>query len=168
MLLRVPLAVAPAGQQRAGVADGIVAVAVVHQYVHLLGLVAQHSHWPDPLAQLVLGVEVAEPLGAVIFRLLPAISSRNRSSQVSALCPAAIAPRAPPYRRAPAGVDDGKPCGSSIGEDDFDRIFGPIREQQLDYWAHPGRHRPGEINRNDESRASAIVPSQPLFPHPLR
>ena len=71
MLLRVPLAVAPAGQQRAGVADGIVAVAVVHQYVHLLGLVAQHSHWPDPLAQLVLGVEVAEALGDGDVRLLP-------------------------------------------------------------------------------------------------
>jgi catechol 2,3-dioxygenase-like lactoylglutathione lyase family enzyme len=39
-----------------------------------------------------------------------------------------------------------------IGEDDFDRIFGRIREQDIAYWADPGRQRAGEINRNDGGR----------------
>ncbi|MBP1150320.1 MULTISPECIES: VOC family protein [unclassified Methylocaldum] len=39
-----------------------------------------------------------------------------------------------------------------IGEDDFDRIFGRILEQGLEYWADPGQHRPGQINRNDGGR----------------
>ncbi|MDV3243119.1 MAG: VOC family protein [Methylocaldum sp.] len=39
-----------------------------------------------------------------------------------------------------------------IGEDDFDRIFGLIRERGLEYWADPGQHRPGQINRNDGGR----------------
>ncbi len=39
-----------------------------------------------------------------------------------------------------------------IGEPDFDRIFGHIRDRGLDYWADPGRTRPGEINRNDGGR----------------
>jgi catechol 2,3-dioxygenase-like lactoylglutathione lyase family enzyme len=39
-----------------------------------------------------------------------------------------------------------------IGEDDFDQIFGRIREQQLDYWADPGLRRPGEVNHNDGGR----------------
>jgi catechol 2,3-dioxygenase-like lactoylglutathione lyase family enzyme len=39
-----------------------------------------------------------------------------------------------------------------IGEDDFDRIFGRIREGGIPYWADPTQRRPGEINRNDGGR----------------
>jgi catechol 2,3-dioxygenase-like lactoylglutathione lyase family enzyme len=39
-----------------------------------------------------------------------------------------------------------------IGEDDFDSIFGRIREQGLEYWADPGQHRASEINRRDGGR----------------
>lgn len=39
-----------------------------------------------------------------------------------------------------------------ISEAEFDEIFGRIRERNLDYWADPGRHRPGEINDRDGGR----------------
>jgi catechol 2,3-dioxygenase-like lactoylglutathione lyase family enzyme len=39
-----------------------------------------------------------------------------------------------------------------IREDDFDRIFGRIRERGMAYWADPHKARPGEINRNDGGR----------------
>ncbi len=39
-----------------------------------------------------------------------------------------------------------------IGEDDFDQIFVRIKERALQYWADPGKHRVGEINRNDGGR----------------
>ncbi len=39
-----------------------------------------------------------------------------------------------------------------IGEDEFDAIFDRLRERGIDYWADPGRHRPGEINRHDGGR----------------
>jgi catechol 2,3-dioxygenase-like lactoylglutathione lyase family enzyme len=39
-----------------------------------------------------------------------------------------------------------------IGEDDFDQIFGRIRDRSLDYWADPALRRPGEINHNDGGR----------------
>src|SRR5262245_2394986 len=39
-----------------------------------------------------------------------------------------------------------------IGEQDFDAVFAPIRERGLQYWADPGRTRPGEINRHDGGR----------------
>jgi catechol 2,3-dioxygenase-like lactoylglutathione lyase family enzyme len=39
-----------------------------------------------------------------------------------------------------------------IGEDDFDDIFGRIRERGFDYWADPFKSRPGEINHNDGGR----------------
>jgi catechol 2,3-dioxygenase-like lactoylglutathione lyase family enzyme len=39
-----------------------------------------------------------------------------------------------------------------LGEDDFDRVFGRIRERRLAHWADPGQHRAGEINRNDGGR----------------
>ncbi|MGH8579490.1 MAG: VOC family protein [Gammaproteobacteria bacterium] len=39
-----------------------------------------------------------------------------------------------------------------IGEDDFDQVFGRIRERGLNYWADPGKHRPGEINHEDGGR----------------
>ena len=35
---------------------------------------------------------------------------------------------------------------------DFDAVFGRIRERGLQYWADPGRRRPGEINHNDGGR----------------
>ena len=39
-----------------------------------------------------------------------------------------------------------------ISEDEFDAIFGRIRERGLDYWADPFRQKPGEINRHDGGR----------------
>jgi catechol 2,3-dioxygenase-like lactoylglutathione lyase family enzyme len=39
-----------------------------------------------------------------------------------------------------------------ISEAEFDEIFGRIRARQLDYWADPGKRRPGEINDHDGGR----------------
>ena len=39
-----------------------------------------------------------------------------------------------------------------VSEDDFDAIFGRIRERGMDHWADPQRRRPGEINHNDGGR----------------
>ena len=39
-----------------------------------------------------------------------------------------------------------------IGEAEFDRIYGRIRDRKLDHWADPARTRPGEINRNAGGR----------------
>jgi catechol 2,3-dioxygenase-like lactoylglutathione lyase family enzyme len=39
-----------------------------------------------------------------------------------------------------------------ISEDDFDQIFARIRGRGAQYWADPGKHRIGEINRNDGGR----------------
>jgi len=39
-----------------------------------------------------------------------------------------------------------------IGEDDFDAVLTRIRDRGLDYWADPGRRRPGEINHHDGGR----------------
>ena len=39
-----------------------------------------------------------------------------------------------------------------VSEADFDAIFGRVVERGLDYWADPGRTRPGEINRHDGGR----------------
>ena len=39
-----------------------------------------------------------------------------------------------------------------ISEDDFDQIFARIRDRGLQYWADPGKHRAGEISRNDGGR----------------
>jgi len=39
-----------------------------------------------------------------------------------------------------------------IGEDEFDEIFGRIRDRGLDYWADPFKSRPGQINHNDGGR----------------
>jgi catechol 2,3-dioxygenase-like lactoylglutathione lyase family enzyme len=39
-----------------------------------------------------------------------------------------------------------------LGEDDFDQVFGRIRERSLEHWADPGQHRAGEINHNDGGR----------------
>jgi catechol 2,3-dioxygenase-like lactoylglutathione lyase family enzyme len=39
-----------------------------------------------------------------------------------------------------------------VSEDEFDEIFGRILERGLDHWADPGRHQPGQINRNDGGR----------------
>jgi catechol 2,3-dioxygenase-like lactoylglutathione lyase family enzyme len=41
-----------------------------------------------------------------------------------------------------------------IGEDDFDQIFGRIRERGLEHWADPGQRRPREINHNDGGRGA--------------
>lgn len=39
-----------------------------------------------------------------------------------------------------------------VGEEEFDQIFGRIKERGLDYWADPSRQRSGEINHNDGGR----------------
>ena len=39
-----------------------------------------------------------------------------------------------------------------VTEDEFDRIFGRICEQGLDYWADPGHRQRGEINTHDAGR----------------
>jgi extradiol dioxygenase family protein len=39
-----------------------------------------------------------------------------------------------------------------VSEDEFDAIYGKIREQGMQHWADPRGARPGEINRNDGGR----------------
>jgi catechol 2,3-dioxygenase-like lactoylglutathione lyase family enzyme len=39
-----------------------------------------------------------------------------------------------------------------ISEEEFDQIFGRITEREVDYWADPGLHQPGQINRADGGR----------------
>jgi catechol 2,3-dioxygenase-like lactoylglutathione lyase family enzyme len=39
-----------------------------------------------------------------------------------------------------------------VDDTEFDEIFGRIKERGLDYWADPGKNRPGEINHNDGGR----------------
>jgi catechol 2,3-dioxygenase-like lactoylglutathione lyase family enzyme len=39
-----------------------------------------------------------------------------------------------------------------VNEDEFDAIFGRIRERGMPYWADPGHRRSGEINHNDGGR----------------
>jgi len=39
-----------------------------------------------------------------------------------------------------------------VGEDEFDRIWGRIKERGLAFWADPFHRRPGQINTNDGSR----------------
>jgi catechol 2,3-dioxygenase-like lactoylglutathione lyase family enzyme len=39
-----------------------------------------------------------------------------------------------------------------VSEDEFDVIFGRIRDRGLDHWADPFQHRAGEINTNDGGR----------------
>ena len=52
--------------------------------------------------------------------------------------------------------NDGEICSQHyaflIGEDDFDQVFARIRGRGLQHWADPGKHRTGEINRNDGGR----------------
>lgn len=36
-----------------------------------------------------------------------------------------------------------------VSEEEFQEIFGKIRDRKLAYWADPHRSRPGEINTND-------------------
>jgi len=39
-----------------------------------------------------------------------------------------------------------------VTEEEFDQIFGRIRDRGLDYWADPFERHPGEINTNDGGR----------------
>jgi catechol 2,3-dioxygenase-like lactoylglutathione lyase family enzyme len=39
-----------------------------------------------------------------------------------------------------------------VGEEEFDAAFARIQAQSLQYWADPGRTRPGVINHNDGGR----------------
>src|SRR5271163_1459242 len=39
-----------------------------------------------------------------------------------------------------------------ISEDEFDEIFGRIRQRDIEYWADPGLRERGEVNRADGGR----------------
>ena len=39
-----------------------------------------------------------------------------------------------------------------VSEDEFDAIYGRIRERDMPHWADPRGSRPGEINHNDGGR----------------
>jgi len=39
-----------------------------------------------------------------------------------------------------------------VGEEEFDEVWGRIREQGRPFWADPHQHRPGEINHGDGGR----------------
>jgi hypothetical protein len=39
-----------------------------------------------------------------------------------------------------------------ISEQEFDEVYGRIRERNVAHWADPGASRPGEINHNDGGR----------------
>lgn len=39
-----------------------------------------------------------------------------------------------------------------VGEDEFDGVFGRIRERGLPWWADPAHRRPQEIDRSDGGR----------------
>ena len=39
-----------------------------------------------------------------------------------------------------------------VGEEEFDQIFGRIKERGLRYWADPGQTHEGRINRHDGGR----------------
>jgi catechol 2,3-dioxygenase-like lactoylglutathione lyase family enzyme len=39
-----------------------------------------------------------------------------------------------------------------VSEEEFDEIFGRIRDRGLRYWADPHHNQPGEINRHDGGR----------------
>jgi len=39
-----------------------------------------------------------------------------------------------------------------VGEDEFDAVWGRIRERGRQFWADPHQHSPGEINHHDGGR----------------
>ena len=43
-------------------------------------------------------------------------------------------------------------CAFLVSEDEFDEMFGRIRDRGLQYRADPGRRKAGEINHNDGGR----------------
>src|ERR1700740_2131585 len=43
-----------------------------------------------------------------------------------------------------------------VGEEEFDAAFGRIRQQDLPYWADPGRSRPGGINHREGGRGLSV------------
>ncbi len=57
------------------------------------------------------------------------------------------------YAQVPDG-DDIRPQHYAflVSEDEFDAIYGRIREQGIRHWADPRRMREGEINHNDGGR----------------
>ena len=44
-----------------------------------------------------------------------------------------------------------------VGEAEFDGIYAHIREENIPYWADPGRTQPDEINHNDGGRGVYFV-----------
>lgn len=53
---------------------------------------------------------------------------------------------------ADPGAIQGQHYAFLVGEDEFDTIWGRLREQDRQFWADPFRHRPGEINHEDGGR----------------
>lgn len=39
-----------------------------------------------------------------------------------------------------------------VSEEEFDRVFAGIKQDELEYWADPGRDKPGEIYRHSGGR----------------
>jgi len=50
------------------------------------------------------------------------------------------------------GSPDSQHYAFLVSEEEFDKIFARIRERGLDFFAGPGKHRPGEINHHDGGR----------------
>jgi catechol 2,3-dioxygenase-like lactoylglutathione lyase family enzyme len=44
-----------------------------------------------------------------------------------------------------------------VSEDEFDQIFGRIRDREVPYWADPHQSRPGEINTHDGGRGVYFI-----------
>ena len=44
-----------------------------------------------------------------------------------------------------------------VSESEFDDIFGRIQARHLDYWADPGRTKPGRLNHRDGGRGAYFL-----------
>lgn len=57
------------------------------------------------------------------------------------------------YVQVPPGAEiPGQHYAFLVSDEDFDAIYGRIRERKLDHWADPFHNHPGEINHNDGGR----------------
>jgi extradiol dioxygenase family protein len=57
------------------------------------------------------------------------------------------------FAQAPQGADiHPQHYAFLVSEDDFDAIYGRIRQRGLQHWADPQGQHPGEINHNDGGR----------------
>jgi hypothetical protein len=53
---------------------------------------------------------------------------------------------------ADSGTIQGQHYAFLVGEEEFDAIWGRIRQQGREFWADPFQQRPGEINHGDGGR----------------